>query len=106
MYLFTEVFIYLFILSLFIYLFICIYLFISACNTEVFICFSFIYLFICLLFLSGAFLFGFGFAGDGAGKAFMEKYVAQPRLPEHARYGKAKEMVEKKVLGVPSRSNT
>lgn len=36
-------------------------------------------------------------AGDGAGKAFMKKYVAQPRTPEHARYGKAKEMVEKKV---------
>ncbi|CAN0306250.1 unnamed protein product [Pylaiella littoralis] len=35
--------------------------------------------------------------GDGAGEAFMEKYVAQPRLPEHARYGKAKEMVEKKL---------
>lgn len=27
----------------------------------------------------------------------MKRYVAQPRIPEHARYGKAKEMVEKKV---------
>ena len=27
----------------------------------------------------------------------MKKYVAQPRIPEHARYGKAREMVEKKV---------
>lgn len=27
----------------------------------------------------------------------MEKYVAQPRIPEHALYGKAKETVEKKV---------
>ncbi|CAM9338703.1 unnamed protein product, partial [Scytosiphon promiscuus] len=34
---------------------------------------------------------------EGAGKAFMKKYVANPRLPEHARYGKAKEMVEKKL---------
>eukprot|EP00752_Nemacystus_decipiens_P012494 g11066.t1 len=35
--------------------------------------------------------------GDGAGEAFMKKYVAQPRIPEHARYGKAREMVEKKL---------
>lgn len=42
--------------------------------------------------------FCFCFAGDGAGEAFMKKYVAQPRIPEHARYGKAKEMVEKKVM--------
>lgn len=38
--------------------------------------------------------------GDGAGAAFMKKYVAQPRLPEHARYSKAKEMIEKKVMTV------
>lgn len=36
-------------------------------------------------------------SGDGAGEAFMKKYIAQPRIPEHARYGKAREMVEKKV---------
>lgn len=36
-------------------------------------------------------------AADGVGEAFMKKYVAQPRIPENARYGKAKEMVEKKV---------
>ena len=38
-----------------------------------------------------------GGTGGGAGEAFMKKYVAQARLPEHARYSKAKEMVEKKV---------
>lgn len=27
----------------------------------------------------------------------MKKYVEHPRLPEHARYDKAKDMIEKKV---------
>lgn len=35
--------------------------------------------------------------GDGAGQAFVKKYVEQPGLPEHARYSKAKDMIEKKV---------
>ena len=38
-----------------------------------------------------------GVPGGGAGEAFMKRYVEQSRLPEHARYRKAKEMVEKKV---------
>lgn len=33
----------------------------------------------------------------------MGKYVAHPRLPEHARYGKAKDMVEKKVASMPTK---
>lgn len=36
----------------------------------------------------------------------MKKYVAQPMLPEHARYKRAKDMVEKKVWHGSKRNET
>ena len=59
------------------------------------------YLFCSPLFSPFCWIFGVSFPyikkDKGVGEAFMKKCVAQPRLPEHARYSKAREMVEKKV---------